>query len=340
MRTLQVGPNSIHVSAYIQALSGFEQEIYLLSEEICNFQCVKQSFRVDFRKLSPVSVKKNIKLLKGILEELKPDIIHIHQINRLAYFTTKAAQKLNIPCVSTAWGSDVLLVPKQNTFFRHLVKKSLERSKIVTADAQAMIDEMQQLAPSTGKYVHLQYGIKTVQSLPKENIIYSNRLHEKLYRIDSIITYFADFYQFYPDWRLVIAGKGSETEKLKKLVADFGLNEQVEFAGWLNPAENYSWYGRSRMYVSIPLSDGTSVSVLEAMSAGCIPVVSDLPVSHEWIENKVNGIIESQHINPFLEALNMEQSGFETMNLELVEEKAGKEACTKQFIELYRGYVK
>jgi glycosyltransferase involved in cell wall biosynthesis len=339
MKTLQVGSNSIHVSSYIQALSEFESDIYLLSEEICNFKGVKTAFLVDFRKLSPVSIKKNTKLLKNILLELKPDIIHIHQINRLAYFTTKIAQKLNIPCISTAWGSDVLLIPKQNTFFRHLVKKSLERSKIVTADALVMIDEMQLLAPSGSKYVHLQYGVNLVQKAEKENIIYSNRLHKKLYRIEQILYYFADFIQMYPDWKLVIAGEGQETARLKELASDLDLSSQVEFAGWLGQEENYKFYAKSKIYVSIPESDGTSVSVLEAMSAGCLPVVSDLAVSHEWIVNKVNGIIESTNINPFLEALNMEQSDFETMNLGLVKEKAGKRACTQQFIEIYKANV-
>ena len=340
MKTLQVGPNSIHVSAYIRALSQFEPEIFLLSEEACDFEGAQGNFLVDFRKLSPVSVKRNMKRLKTILQELRPDIIHIHQINRLAFFTTKVAHKLGIPCVATAWGSDVLLIPKQNTFFRHLVKKSLERSETVTADAQVMIDEMQQLCPSASKYVHLQYGVRLVESAPKEKLIYSNRLHEKLYRIDRVIAYFADFNQFYPDWKLVIAGSGSETEKLKELVADFGLTDRVEFVGWLKPEQNASWYGRAKMYVSIPESDGTSVSVLEAMSAGCIPVVSDLPVSHEWIENKVNGIIESQNINPFLEGLNMEQGNFEQMNRELVREKAGKEARTQKFIAIYHRHVR
>ena len=38
-------------------------------------------------------------------------------------------------------------------------------------------------------------------------------------------------------------------------------------------------------------SDALSVSLLEAMSFGCIPIVSDLPDNREWVENGINGIV-------------------------------------------------
>ncbi len=41
--------------------------------------------------------------------------------------------------------------------------------------------------------------------------------------------------------------------------------------------------------VSIPSSDGTAMSVLEAMACGVPLIVSDLPSNHEWITPGVNG---------------------------------------------------
>jgi glycosyltransferase involved in cell wall biosynthesis len=76
--------------------------------------------------------------------------------------------------------------------------------------------------------------------------------------------------------------------------------------GWLQKADNAAWYAKSTYYISIPESDGTSVSVLEAMSAGCIPIVSELPVSKEWITNGLNGVIEQQGENPFVKAIDLD----------------------------------
>lgn len=335
MKILQVGPNSVHVSSYISALSETEKDIYLLSEETCDFQGVKENFIISFRSLNPSSVLKNNRLLKQLLEKLKPDVIHIHQVNRAAYFVVRIARKLNIRVVTTAWGSDVLLIPKQNAFFKYLVTQSLKNSALVTADSQDMIEAMKVLYPQ-GNYKLLQYGIDPIIALEKEKIIFSNRLHEPLYRIEKIIEYFKEFSVQHTEWKLVIAGTGSQTEQLKSLVNESNLDSKTCFVGWQKKPENSAWYAKSSIYVSIPSSDGTSVSVLEAMSAGCIPVVADLPVSHEWIVSNKNGIIERIGENPLLKAHEIERETCAKINRELIVSRATRAVTIKEFMEFYK----
>ena len=50
-----------------------------------------------------------------------------------------------------------------------------------------------------------------------------------------------------------------------------------------------SEFRKNWIYVSASRSDGTSISLLEAMSAGMICVISDFPSNKEWIEDGVNG---------------------------------------------------
>ena len=335
MKILQVGPNSVHVSSYISALSETEKDIYLLSEETCDFQGVKENFMISFRSLNPSAVLKSNRLLKQLLVKLKPDVINIHQVNRAAYFVARIARKLNIRVITTAWGSDVLLIPKQNTFFKYLVTQTLKNSAVVTADSQDMIEAMKALHPQ-GKYKLLQYGIDPITALEKEKIVYSNRLHEPLYRIEKVIEYFNQFSAKHPDWKLVIAGTGSQTEDLKSLVNEINLTSKTSFVGWQKKPENSAWYAKSSIYISIPTSDGTSVSVLEAMSAGCIPVVADLPVSHEWIVSEKNGIIEKHGENPLLKALEIDREICANINSDLINNKATRAASIKEFIGLYK----
>ena len=333
MKILIVGSKSIHVSSFIENLFLKEKSIFLLSEEICQFPHVESEKLISFRSLNPITIIINYFKLKAFLKDLKPSVIHVHQLNRLAFFTTRAASKLNLPIVSTAWGSDVLIVPNKNFLFKYLTKKTIQRSFVISADATIMIDSMKALSDSN--YELLQYGIEMIEPDVKENIIYSNRLHKELYRIDKIIHYFSDFSKTNPTWKLVIGGEGDQTSKLKQLVIDLGINDKVEFVGWLLPEDNKRWYSKSKIYISIPKSDGTSVSVLEAMSAGCIPILSDIQVSYEWIKDKENGIIEVINENPIFSALliNSEQSSL--INRQLVEGKASREFCTNRFIELY-----
>ena len=338
MKILIVGSKSVHVSSFIENLFLKGQSISLLSEEICVFPTIESEKNISFRSLNPFTVIRNYFKLKKYLGELNPSLIHIHQLNRLAYFASRAANKLNIPLISTAWGSDVLLIPKQNKFFKYLVTQILKNSAIITADSQDMIEAMKALHPQ-GNYKLLQYGIDPIQALEKEKIVYSNRLHEPLYRIEKIIEYFKEFSAQNPDWKLVIAGTGSQTELLKTLVKNSEITEKISFVGWQKKPENSVWYAKSSIYISIPSSDGTSVSVLEAMSAGCLPILSDIAVSYEWIVNNENGIIEGQNTNPFTSVLLLDDKFAAQKNKLLVQSKASRTACTERFIELYTDVI-
>src|SRR5205814_7554687 len=82
---------------------------------------------------------------------------------------------------------------------------------------------------------------------------------------------------------LEIAGGGAERGSLDARAAARGLGEVAHFRGVLPEGEIAALVGRADVYVSTSLSDSTSVSLLEAMSAGAFPVVSDIPANHEWL---------------------------------------------------------
>ena len=335
-KVLHIGSDSVHLSSFITNMSSFPLEQYLLSEDLCTFENVAYAYRVNFRSKNPLDIFHNNIAVSRLLKALQPDFIHIHQVNRLAYFVARAAKKQGIPIITTAWGSDVLLVPQQSKFFRYLVCKTLQRSALVTADSKHMIEAMHALVPSNNKYQWVQYGIDPIASeQAKEKLIFSNRLHRPLYRIDQIIQYFADFAKNHPDWKLVIAGSGTDTEALQTLAEEIIPANQYEFVGWLKGEENHAWYKKAAIYVSLPNSDGTSVSLLEAMSAGCFPVVSELPVSHEWIEHGKNGVIERAGVNPLEEAVNLLDTGFALANKNRMDELAAKAVTKKLFYDLY-----
>ena len=309
MKIVQVGSNSIHVSSFLKALSFEEKTSVLVSEEPCDFEGVTENKVISFRTFNPFRLIKAYLSLKNYLIAIHPTIIHIHQVNRLAFVVTRIASKLAIPVLTTAWGSDVLLIPKKNKFFHYLVKTTLNRSTIVTADSLEMIDAMKQLAP-TKHYELLQYGIDPIQTKEKQAFIFSNRL--------------------------IIGGTGRLTASLEKQVEDLNLRDSVEFVGWLGKEENAHYYAISTMYITIPESDGTSVSLLEAMSAGCVPIVSDLPSNKAWINDKVNGVIDKTSINPFIEAMKLNFDEALLNNQKLVRERASRIACVQQFIQLYQ----
>ena len=55
--------------------------------------------------------------------------------------------------------------------------------------------------------------------------------------------------------------------------------------------------------ISLPQSDSVSVSVLEAMAHGCVPLLSDLPANHELVRSGHNGLILADGAVPALPEL-------------------------------------
>lgn len=338
MKILVVGSKSVHISSFLLAMKDEGHELYFLAEEACGYEGVKVEQVISFRSMRPMHLLQSNRRLRKLLKTLQPDIVHVHQVNRLAYFISRLTHQMNIPLVTTAWGSDVLLVPNQSKVHRFLIVKSLSRSRSVTADSKEMINAMKQMVPE-GQYVLLQYGIDKIPPATKKNIIYSNRLHLPLYRIDAIIDHFKSFSAEFPEWKLVIAAQGELTESLKKQTENLKLEDKVEFVGWQDKEQNNSWYAKASIYVSIPESDGTAASVLEAMSAGCVPVLANLPVSYEWVCDGENGVIEKTGKNPFVEALKIDQEFCAKINSKIIDERATRQVSVRRFSELYNEAV-
>jgi glycosyltransferase involved in cell wall biosynthesis len=63
----------------------------------------------------------------------------------------------------------------------------------------------------------------------------------------------------------------------------------VRFLGFVPHDHLIDLLPQAHVYVSVPESDATALSTLEAMACGCFPVVSDLPSQDGLITDGVNG---------------------------------------------------
>ncbi len=341
-RLLLVGSNTIHIYTYLDLVSGFFDDVAIITNEVRQGRS-ERMLTADFSyRLS--SLVNTRRIIRKEIMRLRPDVIHVHQVNSYALYTLLAARGLNIPVVITAWGSDILVAPKRNRLMRKIVSYCLKKADYLTSDSSFMADEMRKIARPKNNIVLANFGIESVEmSMDKENVFYSNRLHKKLYNVDRIIRAFADFHSQpqHAGWRLVIAATGEETSQLKSLTESLEISNAVEFVGWLSKEENARWYAKAKYWVSIPDSDATSISLLEAMAHGCIPIVSDLPANREWIQPGVNGWIVDASANAFLSGRTpLDEKQARIFNSKLIEEKATKAVNRAKFIELYKRALK
>jgi len=334
-KLLMIGPKSVHVREQLALVRDYFSEVYVVNGEI------DEGFsdtELNFSLRNPVASSKTISKLRHIIEVEKPDIIHVHQANAYAYVTLKAAKKSNVPLVITAWGSDVLLVPKMGLLYRKMAQYVINHCNYFTVDSDSMTEAIKEMRRSDGAtIINANFGVSVNSSeADREEVIYSNRNHEQLYRIDEIIKAFAEFVKDNPTWKLIVGGRGSQTDELKNLVDQLDINAKVDFVGFTPKSELQDLYAKARVYVSIPESDGTSISLLEALMAGCYPVVSDLKANKEWIRDGENGRVVSGDLHDmFNELAVIDFEKVEDINRELAMKRASKEANKDKFYSLY-----
>ena len=278
-RMLIVGnPKSIHTKRLSQF---FEQDyqVNLINEDI-DF-----SFRNFFSALKEV---------KKILSSNRYDILVLYQLNLTAFVATLANRKKKIPTFAIGIGSDILTMPKKGWAYKAMLKYILKHSQAYNAGSPYLLEQMQKYCPKRSEILLANLGINPIQAQKKENIIYSNRLHSPLYRIDNIIKAFANFVSKpqFEDWQLVVAATGKEKE-FQQLSQSLGIEDKVKFVGWLSQKENAEYYAKSKIYISLPKSDSFPISLMEAMSGECIPVISDLPAYKGIMKKGENALILS-----------------------------------------------
>ncbi|MBY0380213.1 MAG: glycosyltransferase, partial [Burkholderiales bacterium] len=296
-----VGSNSIHTQRFVQAICNHFDKIVFVTNEFSHTPLNAICHVANFKLNNVFAPKQIAKIIKTYLISETQLIIHIHQANSYAYHTIKAIKKFHIPAktILTTWGSDILVLPNKNCLLKTMVKYNLANSDIITSDSLYMSSKIYELLNKDHDVRTINFGIKNfptpVLSSSKDNLILSNRLHKPLYRIDKIITAFSKLItnnSDYQKYTLVMVAGGTESAKLRQIAQKLGLTDkQIIFTGMISYNELQNWYKKAKIFISVPESDATSLSVLEAMAYGCYPILSNIPANLEWVINQVNGSI-------------------------------------------------
>lgn len=80
-------------------------------------------------------------------------------------------------------------------------------------------------------------------------------------------------------------------ERTQTLVHAHNLDDRVTFLPGYEYEELPALLAGADVYVSATEQDGTSQSLLEAMSTGTFPVVSNIPANRPWVEHGTNGLL-------------------------------------------------
>lgn len=228
---------------------------------------------------------KSYLLIPKYLKKIKPDVVHIH------YLTSGgiASFFFNHPnTFLTIHGSDILL--RKSWFWRRIQISILKKIRTITVVSKEIEEKVNSLGKFSNKMILLPVGIDTIfftydsaRNCGQLKIIATRRL-EYIYNYPTIIHALAILKEKGISFQLTIVGYGSKEKELKQLVSLLSLSDSISFVGKKSIGEISNLLKDNCVYISASFSDGTSLSLLEALSSGLYPIVSEINANKYWIE--------------------------------------------------------
>ena len=263
---------------------------------------------------------------------MAPDLVFCHYLT--SYGLIGALLKSSLPLVMWLHGTDILVTPDRSPLYRLMARYALARSDLIIMAAPHMKRRVQQLVGGGKCTIVVPIGVElrkfnhTIPSERKELTCISNRRLLKNSNVGLILEAIAHIRHIQPGVHLTIVGDGPLKSDLETMVHRLDLAPWVTFLGEVpNEAMSDLLRGHS-LYLSATSSDGTSISLLEAMACGAFPIVSDITANRPWISSGANGfLVPSDRPDLFarriLEAFESPQllTSARTINWDIVKER-------------------
>lgn len=243
----------------------------------------------------PKDVQRISGSLKDVIAKVKPDLIHTGPLTDCGYQTARSGFH---PFIAMSWGSDILWEAARNTAARKRIRTALGQADLVIGDCQSVKAAVLKTGVPQERIVTFPWGVDLEKFQPKGDdgglrsklgwqakfVILHLRSWESLYDPITVIRAFIKAARENQNLGLLMPGGGSLQAKIKRAINKAGLKDSVHFPGKISQQELPNYIRASDIYTSASLSDGSSVSLMEALACGIPSLVSDIPGNREWVK--------------------------------------------------------
>ena len=302
-RLAEAGHQVTVVTMGFEQLPSYEEKDGM---RIYRVKCIRKKKAVCYPWEQLSYILSAVHFLRRHMKENHYDINHSHFIIPTGPISYWLKKKYGLEYVITSHGSDVAGYNQKRFKFLHKIligpwRVIVQNAREVISPSLYLKDLLEKSGPGLKKYPIIPNGIELETYLPlksrekKNHVIVMCRLQEAK-NVQTVIRGFARFVSKteYKDWHLDILGDGPYKEVLENLAKELGINDKVQFHGWVpNRSEKQlELLGQAKIYVSASTFENCPMSVLEALAAGVYPLVSDIPAHRQIlpVENQLFGM--------------------------------------------------
>jgi len=299
-----------------------------------------------------VSFKRILKKLilnQHILQESNVDWLHFG-------FATQAIGRENIAKAIGAKmavslrGFDIGIYPLKNPKCYDLLWLNINKLHVISNDLLNLAYAngfkknvpYQKITPAIDTSFFINQSLKDASNKNLLQLMTIGRLHWKK-DYTSVILALKNLKDRGIDFEYTIIGDGPEEEKLKYLVYELGLINNIIFTGKISQKEILIYFKKSHFYLQYSLQEGFCNAVLEAQSMGVLPIVSNAEGLSENVLNNITGWVIQKNSPKLLaekivEVINLPDGNKEKIRkqaIERIKKEFNIEKQQKEFIDFY-----
>jgi glycosyltransferase involved in cell wall biosynthesis len=295
-----------HDRRFLTALAGTSHEVFALRLQACQPQTPEGITELSWPDGLPDLSNRSgwqagAAQFAELAADLQPDVVQAGPVQGPALL---AALAVVHPLVTLSWGSDLLLTAQRSPWMRAASCCALDQTDIFLGDCETVAQaaagfgfpreqmvlfpwgvDLQHFSPAVGRGAA--QALRADFGWEEQFVVLCNRTWAPLYGVDLLARAFTQAAAHEPRLRLLLVGNGPQADLIHRILDPLG--EKVHFAGRVSQAELPAYYRAADLYVSPSHSDGSSISLLEALACGRPVLASDIPSNREWVTAAANG---------------------------------------------------
>ncbi len=294
--------------------------------------------------------------IKACLQELKPDLVHIHNLwSPKLHLCVAVAKALKIPYVIAPRGTLEPWSLAQKKWKKRIgmwlyQRRDLKGAVALHATAESEAEQFRKLG-FVQPTILSPNGVLVPKELPEEHpsqevktALFLSRLHPG----KGLMTLAEAWGQVRPQgWRMRVVGFDNYgvRPRVERRLEELGIADWI-FEGAMNDEEKWNVYRNATLFIHPSVSENFGVSIAEALYAG-LPVITTKGTPWEELEERRCGWWVDIGVEPLVKALkeaialsDAERQEMGARGRELIEEKYTWPAIGKQMAEAYAQLLK